>query len=117
MGPPESLRSVTIVLYNKKYHVVLVPGHPAALPLPCVNSGKESRKELYKDLGTGGEAQCFLPSQKEHKLYYGHCNLKQTLVQCRSLTIPMFALKYFILTEEGRADKVYTLTHWSAAGV
>lgn len=30
MGFPESLCSVTIVLYNKKFQVVLVPGHPTA---------------------------------------------------------------------------------------
>lgn len=30
MGFPESLCSVTIVLYDKKFQVVSVPGHPTA---------------------------------------------------------------------------------------
>lgn len=34
VGFPESLCSVTIVLYNKKFQVVLVPGHPIAKKEP-----------------------------------------------------------------------------------
>ena len=62
-----SLWSVSFVIDNKKYQVVLVCSYPTAAGSPlckfCVCLERESRK-LYKYLGTGGDPKCFLPLQR-----------------------------------------------------